>query len=298
MKRQTLGVEIELTGLTRKAAAEAVAGYFGTTANYVGGAYDAYEVEDGNGKIWNFKRDSSIRAQEMRNGDKWSADEEYKVEFITPILRYNDLETLQDLVKVIREAGGFVNGSTGMHIHAGAKDLTVNAAVNLLKMVASKQDLIYKALDVKESRQTYCRKFSKHFIRDLLEKKPQDFSELASVWYDEPIERAEREHEHYDESRYHLVNLHSYFTRGTIEYRMFNATLEESEVKAAVQFCLAVTHYAKTTGRVIYRQTETASDKFTFRTWLRQLGLNGKEFADCRKYLLKNLTGSIYRAVA
>ena len=298
MKKQTIGVEIELTGLTRKAAAEAVASYFGTTANYVGGAYDAYEVKDNGGRIWNFKRDSSIRAQVMEDGEKWSADDDYKVEFITPILRYNDLETLQDLVKEIRKAGGFVNGSTGMHVHIGAKEMTAQAAVNLLKMTASKQDLIYKALDVKESRETYCKKFPARFMKDVLKRNPQDYGELASVWYDEPIERAEREHEHYDDSRYHLVNLHSYFTRGTVEYRMFNATLEESEVKAAVQFCLAVTHYAKTTARVIYRQTETASDKFTFRTWLRQLGLNGKEFADCRKYFLKNLTGSIYRAVA
>ena len=148
--------------------------------------------------------------------------------------------------------------------------MTAQAAVSLLKMVASKQSLIYKALKVKANREEYCQKFSEKFINELISRKPQDFRELASVWYNEPVERAEREHEHYDASRYHLVNLHSYFTRGTVEYRMFNATLEESEVKAAVQFCLALTHYAKTTSRVIYRQTETASDKFTFRTWLRQ----------------------------
>lgn len=298
MKRQTIGVEIELTGLTRKAAAEAVANYFGTTAEYVGGAYDAYEVKDNGGRTWNFKRDTSIKPQVLEGGEKWCAGDEYKVEFITPVLRYKDLETLENLVEVIKAAGGFVNGSTGMHVHVGSKDLTTQGAVNLLKIVASKQDLIYKALNVKESRESYCQKFTEEFMNELLSRKPQDDSELASVWYGEPIWKAEREHAHYDESRYHLVNLHSAFMRGTVEYRMFNSTLEASEVKAAVQFCLAVTHYAKTTERVIYRKTETASDKFTFRTWLRQLGLNGSEYADCRKYLLKNLTGSIYRAVA
>ncbi len=298
MKRQTIGVEIELTGLSREATANVMASYFDTTASHIGGAYDCYEVKDGEGKIWSVKRDSSIRAQRIEDGEKWGADEDYKVEFITPILHYKDLEDLQNLVKAIRKAGGFVNGSTGMHVHIGAKKMGTQAAVNLLKMVASKQDLIYKALNVKESRQYYCQKFTERFMKELLDRKPQDYSELASVWYGEPIEKAEREHEHYDESRYHLLNLHSYFTRGTVEYRAFNATLDETEVKAAVQFCLAVTSYAKTTPRVIYRQAETASDKFTFRTWLRQLGLNGKEFADCRKHLLKNLTGSIYRAKA
>jgi len=298
VKEQTIGVEIELTGLTRKAAANAVAKYFGTTAEYVGGAYDAYEVKDGEGRTWNFKRDTSITPQVYENGEKWRGGDEHKVEFITPILGYKDLETLQELVKVIREAGGFVNYSCGLHCHVGAKGLTAKAAVNLLKMVASKQDLIYKALNIDEDREEYCKKFTEEFMKELVSRNPQDGSELASVWYDEPIERAEREHEHYDASRYHMVNLHALFTKGTVEYRMFNSTLDGREVKAAVQFCLAVTHYAKVTERVIYRKTETASDKFTFRTWLRQLGLNGNEFADCRKYFLKNLTGSIYRAVA
>jgi len=298
VKRQTIGVEIELTGLTRKAAAEAVANYFGTTAEYVGGAYAAYKVEDNDGKIWSFKRDTSIKPQVLEDGEKWGAGDEYKVEFITPILNYNDLETLQELVKVIRKAGGFVNCSCGLHCHIGAKGMTAKAAANLLKMVASKQDLIYKALNVDEGRENYCKKFTESFMRDLISLKPETSAELASVWYGEPIWKAEQRHDHYDESRYHLVNLHALFTQGTVEYRMFNSTLDEREVKAAVQFCLAVTHCAKTAERAIYRKTETASDKFTFRTWLRQLGLNGDEFKDCRKYLLKNLQGSIYRAVA
>lgn len=37
MKTHTIGVEIEMTGLTRKAAADTVAKHFGTTAVFVGG---------------------------------------------------------------------------------------------------------------------------------------------------------------------------------------------------------------------------------------------------------------------
>ena len=42
MKTQTIGVEIEMTGITREAAAKEIAKYFGTTADYVGGNYNAY----------------------------------------------------------------------------------------------------------------------------------------------------------------------------------------------------------------------------------------------------------------
>ena len=42
MKNQNFGVEIELTGITRKRAAEVIANYFGTTSHYERGGYDTY----------------------------------------------------------------------------------------------------------------------------------------------------------------------------------------------------------------------------------------------------------------
>lgn len=298
MKGQTIGVEIELTGITRKNAAQAVANYFNSNVNYTGGAYDAYEVTDNTGRTWSIKRDSSIKAQTKENGEKWGADDTYKVEFITPILNYSDIETLQELVRAIRKAGGFVNDSCGMHVHIGAADLTAKAAHNLINVVASKQDLIYKALKVHRNRIDFCYKIEENLLKRFNERKPKTMAELASVWYNEPEERAVIEHSHYDGSRYKIVNLHALFTKGTVEFRVFNATLHAGEVKAAIQFCLALTHQAKTAKRAIYRKAEPVSDKFTFRTWLRQLGLNGDEFKTCRHHWLKNLTGSIYRAQA
>ena len=50
LKQQCYGVEIELTGITRKQAAEVLAELFGTTSQYTGGIYDAYTVKDQEGK--------------------------------------------------------------------------------------------------------------------------------------------------------------------------------------------------------------------------------------------------------
>ena len=41
------------------------------------------------------------------------------------------------------------------------------------------------------------------------------------------------------------------------------------------------------------RKTQTTNEKYTFRTWLLRLGLNGDEFATARQHLLKNLPGCI-----
>ena len=55
MKNQTFGVEIELTGLTRKKASEIIADYFGTESFYIGTHYNTYGAKDGKGRIWKIR---------------------------------------------------------------------------------------------------------------------------------------------------------------------------------------------------------------------------------------------------
>lgn len=46
MKNQTIGLEIEMAGITREAVAQVIAEHFGTTTVYEGGAYNTYHVKD------------------------------------------------------------------------------------------------------------------------------------------------------------------------------------------------------------------------------------------------------------
>ena len=61
MRTQNFGIEIELTGLTRAAAARVIAGYFHTTATHIGGTYDAYTIRDNSDRQWKVVSDASIR---------------------------------------------------------------------------------------------------------------------------------------------------------------------------------------------------------------------------------------------
>ena len=54
LKEQPFGCEIEMTGLTRQQAAQAVARLFGTQARHTRGSYDPWEAPDREGKIWRF----------------------------------------------------------------------------------------------------------------------------------------------------------------------------------------------------------------------------------------------------
>jgi len=71
MKDQCFGVEVEMTGLTRRQAVQALANYFGTEPYYVGGGYDKWCVKDPDGKVWSIMSDSSI-VTEMKTESGYS----------------------------------------------------------------------------------------------------------------------------------------------------------------------------------------------------------------------------------
>ena len=60
MKTQTFGIEIEMNRISRIAAAQVLADYFGTRVRYVGGTYDTRLVPDGQGRDWKIVLDNSI----------------------------------------------------------------------------------------------------------------------------------------------------------------------------------------------------------------------------------------------
>ncbi len=280
MKNQTFGVEIELTGLTRKKASEIIADYFGTESFYIGTHYNTYGAKDGKGRIWKAMSDSSIY---IEGGQA--------VEIVTPVLKYEDIEDLQEIVRQLRHKGAVANSSCGIHIHIGAEKHTAKTLSNLVNIMTSKQDLIYKALDINSSRQSnYCRKLETELSRKIKEIKPKTLDKMADIWYDGYYGSRNA---HYNPSRYHGLNLHSVFTKGTVEFRLFNGTTHAGKIKAYIQFCLAVNHQALTQKSASARVTETTNPKYTFRTWLLRLGLIGDEFKTARTHLLANLDGNI-----
>ena len=66
IKDQSFGVEVEMTGITRSQAAEALAAYFASTKRHLGGVYDKWAVRDREGKEWNLVSDASIRAEQIQ----------------------------------------------------------------------------------------------------------------------------------------------------------------------------------------------------------------------------------------
>lgn len=248
MKNQTFGVEIEGNNITRKKAAEKAAAYFGTgrseyTAHRNG--YMTWSAWDAQGREWKFQRDVSIEGPD-----------DQKCEMVTPILTYADMELLQGLVRTLRKAGmkSDAGRGCGVHIHIGAKGHTPQTIRNLVNIMASHESQIAKAIKVDAWRQSrYCRTVDPRFLEQVNKKKPKTMSQLADVWYKSQHCDYGRSH-HYNDSRYHMLNLHATFTKHTIEFRLFQFDapsdgkqngLHAGHLKAMIQLCLAMSQLAK-----------------------------------------------------
>ena len=289
MRTQRFGIEIEMTGITRKKAAEVIAGYFGTESFYIGTYYKTYGAKDRQGRTWKATYDSSIIAQKKSGGRTVQAADEYKCEIVSPILTYEDMADLQEIVRRLRHSGAFVNSQCGIHIHVDASRYTPQTLRNLVNIIASKEDILYKALRIDPARLRWCKKTNEKLIETINRRKPQTMEALKDIWYAGSTRGRD---EHYNDTRYHGLNLHSTFTKGTVEFRLFNSTTHAGEIKAYIQFCLAVSHQALTQKKASARKTVTDNEKYAFRCWMLRLGLSGDEFKTCRLHFLKHLEGN------
>ncbi len=198
-KKQTIGVEIEMNGITRSRAAKAAADFFGTgrykdTAGRNG--YCTWSAWDADGREWKFQRDVSIAGPDSE-----------KCELVTPILTYADIETLQELVRQLRHAGGVSHAGVGagVHIHIGAKGHTPQSLRNLANIMAGHEGLIAEALNLDGRRMSrYCRTVDPRFLEQLNKKKPQTMAALADIWYTSHGVGYNRS-AHYNDSRYHML---------------------------------------------------------------------------------------------
>ncbi len=292
IKDQYFGVEIEMTGITREKAAEVLGDYFPGAVCHIGGTYDTWEVIDDSGKTWKLMFDSSIKAERLEGGS-WRTINNgfYRVEMVTPKLKYDELPKMQECIRRVRKAGAKVNSSCGLHVHIDAANHNRQSLKNLLSIMYSKEDMLFKALQVNEDRaERWCKKVREPMLekaRKLNSEETLDLTKLERIWY----EGRSGSREHYNETRYHALNLHSVFYRGTVEFRCFNSTLHAGRAAAYVNLCLAMSAQAIAQRSAVMHKTQSDNELFTFRTWLVRMGLNGKEFKNTRDHLLANLEG-------
>ena len=297
MFNQRIGIEIEFTGITREKAAQIVADYLGGTIANSGDYYDSYKITAPDGRVWKIMYDGSINCQKRQGGRRVSiADKTYSVELVSPILTYReDIQKIQELVRLLRKAGAFANNTCGIHIHLDNEGHTPRSIRNFINIIASKNDLFYQALQIPEERVRYCKKMDEILVEKLNRRKPKTMDAIENIWYEGYNEARDR---HYHNSRYHFLNLHSFFTgHHTIELRGFNAAdengnLHAGKIRSYVILALALNNQALTQKSASARKPQTENQKFAMRTYLNRIGFIGDEFKNCREHLTAHLGGS------
>lgn len=212
------------------------------------------------------------------------------------------METLQELIRQLRHAGAKSDATRGcgVHIHIGANGHTPQTMRNLANIMASHESLIADALDLDRGRMNrYCRTVDPRFLEQVNKRKPKTMAALADIWYSSNGANRGRDH-HYNDSRYHMLNYHATFTKGTIEFRLFQFDapadgklngLHAGQLKSYIQLCLALSQMAKTVKTASPKPQQNENPKYAMRTWLLRLGFIGEEFKTARELLTKRLAG-------
>lgn len=305
LKNQLFGVEVEMIGITREKAARLVAGVLGTTPSHPeSNCYHTRTIADQAARKWKIMRDSSITP--IRNDDTSEPLDEYRVEFVTPPLNYSDIELLQNIIRKLRENGAKAHSSCGIHIHVDGANHTAVSLRRLVNFMTARQDLIYEALQIGDRESSWCHKLNKTLLDAMKKDKYLTKEKAEEIWYSRANDGycGGIDHQHYNSTRYHGVNLHSFFTKGTVEFRLFNSTLHAGKIKAYIQFCLAVSAWAITSQeKIVFRSMDgyTPEQKVTIMRNIltHRLGLYGDEFKTCRLHLmtpLKKAAGMTCRA--
>lgn len=294
LKKQRFGVEVEFTGITREMAAKAVHEVVGGTIS--GPRRDAYytrTIKDSQRRTWKVMRDSSI-SPKMNVGS--ANPDEYRVEFVTPPLKYEDIETLQNIIRKFKEIGGVPHSSCGIHIHIDGANHTATSLRRMVNFMLSRQEIIYEALNIGARKDRWCRPICKKLYDTMKKESNLTKDKAEQIWYSEANDNywGGVNHNHYNETRYHALNLHSFFSKGTVEFRLFNSTLHAGRIKAYIQFCLAMSAWAiESNDKIVFRSVSgySADKKVTlmYHILTNRLGLYGDEFKTCRLHMMKQL---------
>ena len=90
MKTLRFGIEIETVGLSREKLARAIHSVVGGT---VADEYRSWRITDARGRRWQVVPDGSLSGGENSG------------EIVSPVLGYDDIDELQNVVRAVRTAG-------------------------------------------------------------------------------------------------------------------------------------------------------------------------------------------------
>ncbi|MBW2573916.1 MAG: amidoligase family protein [Deltaproteobacteria bacterium] len=186
--------------------------------------------------LWHFERDSSVRGK---------GHTKCGVELISPIL--SGMEGLVQVFNAFRFLNAIegidIDASCGMHVHHGVDPAvyTCKELQQLVRIVHHYEDLFYLLIPGDRKNVATCRPMEidvKAFL-DVCEGNVGDGNcHIKELWYSlkNRYDANGGVNSRYDKTRYHGLNLHSYWYRSTIEFRYHSSVLHD--IDGAMQWII------------------------------------------------------------
>ncbi len=157
---------------------------------------------------WKIVTDGSVRRNRYQTGGG--------LEIVSPILKGQDgLEQLRKVCEALEAAGADVNKTCGLHIHHDAGDFNTDSFKNLVKIYVRFEPAIDTLFprSRRANNNDYCRSM-RHIDPAIIERQ----NDVHGIRYA------------LNQCRYYKLNLESYVTHGTVEFRQHSGTVEYEKI--------------------------------------------------------------------
>jgi hypothetical protein len=154
------------------------------------------------------------------------------IEFITPPLYSNELNNcIRELTRALQENNLYIKSTCGLHVHVNAREWSQEKIKRIARFYMVFEHILFDMLPNSRLYSTYCVPLDKFFSSDKL--KIEHNNKLDYLVYQTDDDSALRSYKSskYCNKRYSSLNLHSYFFRGTIEFRLHSGTMNYHKIK-------------------------------------------------------------------
>jgi len=127
LREINFGVEIETVKRTRERVARAIYSVVGGEVRHVGSpaSFDPWEITDEQGRTWKVVADGSLI----------NVPGHLRAEVVSPVLAYEDIPILQEVIRAVRRSGAKVDEKCGIHVHVDATAFDGRTLGNLAKII-------------------------------------------------------------------------------------------------------------------------------------------------------------------
>lgn len=194
---------------------------------------------------WTVKRDGSVQ-----NGG----------EMVSPPLDFDDPEQrgqVTTAIQALQDSGARPDPSAGIHVHIEAKNfdgspLEARQIAAIVRFTYKFEDAIYRIASsgwdtIRNGARTFARPIPEPTARAIMEVKT--IEDLEAVWNGQSVVRRRRAQYgtgfQRSLNRYTATNLRAFWSKGTIEFRYFNSSVNPVRVQCYIALCMAIVDDAR-----------------------------------------------------